>query len=538
MATDNSDKTSPDSNSGKKSADGMSMKERLLAARKADAEGAAPAGAPPVPAARPVARPASATPTPAAKPAATPAPSARPAAKSMAPASVSPASEAPTRKPVKLAGAREEERALKSGAKKQVSEDVRREIEMLRKNQDKWITYGWIVAGALLLIAGVTYYITSSHKKAIDDAEKARQDRVARWISDIKGIDAAKPADWAKFEAMLADPANTEPRNSNTGGARELTARLGSTIQQNKERIQEQVELLKGIVEIEQIATEAGSKSAEDLSKARRRLTLYQGQTETLGVENGQRVTKAGTLIDRAFVAKLHEEAKAAGAKGPAEAKAALAVYTKAEDEIIKLLNDATKKRLEEVKEYYIGHYREMITEADLLSAIVFTPDAIEKVAWLDLLSGEQKDKWQRPGFTGWELKDGVIKGNTELASRSTAIMSIGDAEQWREYVLELEFAVLKGDAQVHYRLGASVNNASINIPLATTGNSAFKPGQAVTMTTSIVGSTLKYSFTDPDHSPSEEILSWSTNRKGGIGLSVPPGCDIKVTKMRVRPLR
>lgn len=521
MATDNSDKQSPDSSPSKKSADGMSMKERLLAQRKA-AEGAGapskPASAPPVPAARPATRPAAA---PATKPAAT---SARSAAE-----------EAPVAKrPVKLSAAREEAR---SGSKKPVSEDVRREIEMLRKSQDKWITYGWMVALGLLLVAGVTYYITHGKKVAIEEAEKARIASIQTWIDEIKGLDLMKPADQDKFDALIKDPAN-EPRwKTTTLDAMATTTRIRSTIAKNREDQIQMKGLIDGINELEEIARNASSKSSEDLAKARRRLREYEGRSE-LAIEQTQRVAKSAVQIEQAYAAKLHEEAKAAAAKGPSEIKNALAAYTKAEDEIIKLLDDATKKKLEDQKNFYLGHYKEMITECDALVATAFTPEVIDKTPWLDLLTSPGKDGWQQAGFTGWQIKDGVMQGLTELGAKATSVMSVGDREQWRDFVLEMEFIPVKGDPVLHARLGRTANTTTINYSIGTSGQNAFKPGSTNTITVTVIGSTAKASFSDSDHSASEDSLSQYMARKGGIGISVPPGAEIKVTKMRIKALR
>jgi hypothetical protein len=526
MATDNSDKQSPDANSGKKSADGMSMKERLLAQRRAEAEGASkPAAAPPVPAARPAQRPATAP----ARPAAAPAPQ---AAKSAA----APA-EAPAKRPVKLAGAREEARTER-GAKKPVSEDVRREIDMLRKRQDKWITYGWMVALGLLLIAGITYYITKSKKDAIEAADKERIEKVKNWVDTVKAFDVTKPSDWEAFDKLFKDPENEKYWKVNTLDSNAITIRIKSTMAKNKEDAEVLKDVINGIAGLEAIASTASSKTAEELEQARRRVALFAAQGSGLAMEQTQRISKSGDTIDRAYIAKLHDDAKSLAGKGPGEMKNALAAYTKAEDEVIKLLDEATKKKVEEQKTYYMGHYRDMITECDALVAVAFTPDVIEKTPWTDLLSGAQKDNWQQAGFTGWQLKDGVLQGNTDLGAKSTSVMSIGDREQWRDYVLEVEFAVAKGEPVLHCRLGRTVNNTTINYTIGTTGQNAFKPGSTNTITATVIGSSAKVAFSDPDRSPGEETLNWTTARKGGIGVSVPAGSDIKITKMRIKALR
>ena len=85
----------------------------------------------------------------------------------------------------------------------------------------------------------------------------------------------------------------------------------------------------------------------------------------------------------------------------------------------------------------------------------------------------DEIDAGKALGFTGWQIKDGVLQGNTDLGSRSTSIMSIGDREKWRDFQLEMEFSVTKGDPVLHARLGASVNNTTIKTDAAPSSNNA-----------------------------------------------------------------
>jgi hypothetical protein len=171
---------------------------------------------------------------------------------------------------------------------------------------------------------------------------------------------------------------------------------------------------------------------------------------------------------------------------------------------------------------------------------MIFTPDAVERAPWMDLLSGEQKDKWQHPAFKGWQIKDGVLDGvGPDLDSKSTAIMSIGDQEQWHDFVLDCEFTLVKGEATFHFRLGPAVNNSTLSIPVSTSGGVPFKAGAPNQMTVSMIGSAFKVTFADPEHAPHEEPeVPWTIRRKGGIAISVPPGSEIKISKMKIKVLR
>lgn len=525
MANEQSDNQDLGSSSGKKPADGMSTKDRLLAARRAAAEGGgASPSAPPVPAARPAG---SAAPRPATPVA---------AAKSLAqPASDSTAT---AKRPMKLAASKEEERAARRG-KKPVSEEVRREVDMLRKQQDKWITYGWIVAVVLLLIAGVTYFIVNAKKTAMDDIEKARVENVRTFLVDVDKCDIETLPGIEQLVKLTTDPANDPRWKTETLNARAIVSQKVGRAVSNKERIRVNTELLNGIVTLEEFARGASSKSSDELAKGKRRVLEYENQID-LGLDNLQRVAKARMEIDRAYASKLHDEAKAAAGKGPSEARAALAFYTKAEDEITRLLDESVKgsKKNKEMQDYFQPIYQEMIVEADAIVAQVFTPEVIDKTPWTELLSGEQAAKWQHPGFAGWQIKDGVLLANTDLGSKSTAIMSIGDAEKWRDFVWECEFTLVKGEATFHFRLGSAVTNAVDSVTMSTTGSTAFRAGTPNLFTYSVVGSKVRQAFADPDRSALEMDLSTLKTRKGGIGISVPAGSEIKLAKMRIKVLR
>ncbi len=409
---------------------------------------------------------------------------------------------------------------------------------MLRKSQDKWIMYGWIVAVAMMLIAGSVYFVVHN-KKAKEVAEQvARKEKITGFMKEVLALDEHKTADNAKIIDLLNS--SDDWKVEDYGSYPQLSAKRGAA-QRERDRLKEQGELLDGIADLEATCGNASSKSSDELNKSRRRAVDYEVRGAELDQAVKLRLTKAHGCIDKAYVGKLHEEAKALIAKGPAEARNALSAIQKAEDEIVRALDDATKNRKDvETITYYSDQLKSIIPEGDALVAQLFTPDVIERTPWTDVLAGEQKDKWQHPAFKGWQIKDGVLTGvGPDLDSKQTAIMSIGDQEQWRDYVCDIEFTLVKGEATFHYRLGGAVNNTTLSLNVSTGGGAPFKAGAANQMTSTVLGSSWKVVFADPDHPAHEEQeVPWTIRRKGGIAISVPPGSEIKITKMKVKVLR
>jgi hypothetical protein len=525
------------------------MKERLLAQRRAEAEAAArtsggkAGSAPPVPAARPAAPGTGAAraqaAAAAARAASTPANATPPAPTTDARIPVPEpraASSATTRRPV-LSAAKEEERSRRKAA----SSEVMREVEALRKQQDKWITYGWIVAGSLMLIAGVTYFIVKGKHEAKKAEEAARLAAIDAFVAEVKRLDPHKPSDIERIIEMTSDEASFHLWKVPDHNAFDVVTAHVGTARRERERQKQLDELRAGIADLEAICANASGKSADDLAKARRRIGEYEVAGAELDDAFRLRVARARACIEQGYIVKLRDDAKALAAKGPAEAKDALTAMTKAEDEIVRMLDDAIKSRKpQETVQFYQDQLKAIIPESDALVKQVFTDEVIEKTPWTDLLSEGQKQHWQNAAFKGWQIKDGVLQGvGPDLDSKVTAIMSVGDQLRWRDYLFECEYQLVKGEATFHFRLGASVNNNTLSFPVSTTGGVPFKANTPLNISARVLGSYIKVEFGDEEHTPYEEQeMRWTVTRKGGIGVSVPPGSEIKITKMRIKVLR
>src|SRR5438105_938036 len=324
-----------------------SMKERLLAQRRADA---AKAGPPPVPAAKPAMRPAMGPATPANQPPGSPparsaASAARPQA---APAAARPALvETDIKRPLKLQSQRADEFEQKTRTRREsktINPEVQREVEMLRKRQDKWITYGWIVAGGLLAIAGIVLLVVMNKKGTIDREAKEYEDRINSLVARLDKLDV-KTEVGANEGLKLGEETKGEWTTTWIPGVKaDFTNKIAQATS-SLDHLKEVRELADGLKLVKAAVQNAANMKPEELAQVRRNLLQYETKGSEIGPEFMADVADAKQKVNHVYAERLHEEAKAAAARGPSEARAALVIYTKAEDEIASLLDEAVQKK-------------------------------------------------------------------------------------------------------------------------------------------------------------------------------------------------
>jgi hypothetical protein len=218
-----------------------------------------------------------------------------------------------------------------------------------------------------------------------------------------------------------------------------------------------------------------------------------------------------------------------------------LSTATRDEDEVSKLRDEAisAKKSDEEIGRWS-AKLKDLIPRTDALVHNVFTPEVIERTPWTDLLSGAQKQAWQQAGFQGWRIDDkGVLVARMpDVDTQVSGIMTVGDLTPWRDYVFECEFALIRSEAVFHFRLGSAIDNSTVNVRFSTTGAAALEAGRNYVMTVRLIGSAFQLVLADGKGDFEEPNLSWDVRRKGAIGISMPPGSEIRITRMRIKILR
>lgn len=513
----------------------LSMKEKLMAQRRAQsAEGVTPPAAPAAPASAPsakaqaaAAKPAStAAPASAAKPAsAAPAGAAKPVAST--PKAASPAnSGAQAAKPAQRTRGRDT-------AKKEVSADVQRTTNIIKEKENKIMTYVWIACGVMALAAGGFLWNTISTNNAREEARLERERRIASALSTLKdGRDPLKEVD-AKWILEKAQELQSDWDDTNVEGpVRDIMRRAQNTLDQAKER----GELTDRMNTLEGQANSPAALSVEQIKQARRTAQDLIEKSSLMGDEFKTRGEVSRDKLDRAYFDKLISEAKAKG-----QTREALSLLTLAEIEINTALNTAARGKNQDRKKSYEELFKQVIVDSDAIAKAVFTPEAIEKESWKDALSGEQEKKWQKPGVDGFQISGSELHAvGPKAGSGKNGIISIGDGEQLRDFVVEIEFVPVKGNFRFYHRLYQRADNSVPQFDVSTRGNEApFKPGQSYRAVVSFIGSRYKVEFPETEITglPDEEV-GWTKQRYGAIGIEITDDSEIKIQKLRFKELR
>jgi len=404
---------------------------------------------------------------------------------------------------------------------------------MLQRRENKIMTIAWIICAVLLLVAGGVWGMVQVKKSNEAAAFAAHEKAVADFLVEMKAFDLNNEAS-ANKAIEVAEARKDFWQDENIAGeVSGIAGRARSNLDSAKDK-RETLDRLKGV---EDGVQNAASQTPDQLAKVRRTIDDLAQRTELLGPEFKTRLDTARVAADRVYAARLHEDAKAQAAKGPSEARAALTAYTRAENEVTTLLDRAVKMKNTEAQEYFKQHFKDIITESDAVSTALFTPEVIEKTPWKDLLSGEQVKKWQNDGLKGFRIENGVLQAVGPDAGGKLGVMSIGDVEQWRDFQMEIEFAV-EGGVTFFFRLGRRYDTSSESIQLSTVGNEGLKPKQPYTAVATFVGSKWTFAMPNSDIPQRDYDINWTRVRKGAFGVTVPEGASLTISKLRIRELR
>ncbi len=429
-----------------------------------------------------------------------------------------------------------------------MSADVQREVEMLRKRQDKWLMYGWIVAGVLILVAGGAYMYSRHTVTTREEAAAA----YVQYMKDLQkeitsmplnSIDAANKiiarAEETKVTVRL--PSGAQDTGWKDTFVPEVTGKISGMVGKATSYIKTETtrnELINGLAALEAAVRDAANKKPEELAQLKRRLTEYEGGASQIGTEFETRVARAKIDLNRAVAKRLFDEAKVVASKG--EARAALVAYAKAEDELRALMDEAYTKRNQDAISWVEPLYQEAITESDKISTAAFTPEVIEKTPWIDVLATPDI-KGANDGFKGFRQENGQIQAiGPDPGSKREGIFSVGDLENWRDFVMEVEFVPVRGHTKLYWRLGKQVQAAPDEVHVDLAGTDGYKPGQTYSIKATYIGSKRTFEYS-PNLERDVDIvdgIGWRKQRVGAFGFVLSEGAEFKVTKLRIKVLR
>ncbi len=396
----------------------------------------------------------------------------------------------------------------------------------------------WIVTGVLALGATIFVVVVAQKNTAAREAEEAVAREQTRIIDEVRRLSAlatrASAEELIQFTDKEKDQWQASDNAQDIGTAR---ARALTLIEREKQRTLR----LQSMEAIEKDLAQLATLSPDRIGEHRRALGDLEIGADIMGAEFQARIGKAKGDLNLAFVNSLHADAKAFAAANPDQGSAALGRYTKAEDEILKLFDDAVKTRNKALRAIFEPHFRDVIKESDELATATFTPAVIEKAPWKLLLVGEQAGFWNPVKAQGFShhLENGTLSIiGPDANAKGQGLISIGDREQWRDFVLDMQFTLESGEFELYTRLGQRADSTVPMVKFSTSGEGAIVAGKQYEITVKMIGSTLELIYYPEDFTPDPITANWTQSRKGAVGFLLPAGTKMKVTRMRVKELR
>jgi hypothetical protein len=501
-------------------------------APRAPGAASAPRAAPAPAAGRPVAsKPADrqSSAAPAARP--RPTESARSEASSKAAAPASPPPPVPARKAVK-------------GSSKKKQRVETHSSEEIQKKSSREVLVAFLIAFVILGVAGGALYKAYLKKTSEETADRKHKEEIETFRATFMAMDMTTEEG---ATALVAFGAENKPKWEVEEFAGEVVSRTAKA-KNFLEAAEERRKVVQRMEAVEAVLARAAELQPSELAEPRRQLEEIAARAELVGPEFVQRVAAAQQQADSVYLERLLSSANAAAATEPLD-RAALTTIQQAEDEVLKIFEaayrawDVNKQEatLREKKERYEKLYTGLIKLSDESVERFFTPEVVAAVPWTDLLATDQEANWVGATVQGFEHR--IVNGVLHMVGPAPevggeGIISIGDREQWRDFALDIEFTLVKGECSIHLRLPRTFQENVQNINL-TTDDGYYEAGVSHKFTVSLIGSTqLEEDVSEESIGPSKVKVPWTQVRKGAIGISLPKNSEVKFTRFRIKILR
>jgi hypothetical protein len=401
-----------------------------------------------------------------------------------------------------------------------------------KTERDPIIFFGWIAAAVLIIVGGGIVFVIKGKKDRERQAFEVREAKLHEVLTKLRSLDSAVEAQAAEGKRYAEEKQDVWKGTEIEAEVDSLVSRFAISLEINKEK----KDLRDRLTNLEEKLKNPQSVSVEEMREIRRKLEELDLQKDKVGPEFAASVGQLRNSFGRVYATRLRDDAQSFAAANPDKGLGALARYKDAEDEIYKLFESAYTARLEEARKYFEEQYRGIQAEGDALCASVFTPEMVERTPWKNLLTSDMTKDWVASSVEGfsWRIEretlrvEGPAKG-----SGKKGILSIGDREKWRDFVLEFEVTFESGEIELFVRLGAHADRRAMSVSMAV--GPAFTAGAPYSCELTCIGN--KFSLKIGDETLEPEI-PWTVSRKGSVGIVVDEETKVRFSKMRVRVLR
>lgn len=402
-----------------------------------------------------------------------------------------------------------------------------------RSAADQAVRIGFMIAGAFILIAIGVFAYTSNTKQKREAEFAAHQKAVDDFAAEMRAYDSNNPADAEKIRERADKEQALWTPEPIANEITTLIAKATATLTAAKENEQ----TIKALEEIEQTLAMAENKTSDDLSELRRRIERASVKAEFAGKSIVDRFKAAKRNSADAFLKKLTEEARAFVAANPAATGDALTRYKKAEDEITNLYEKVGTgaDKDDEAKAAYAQMLKEIYSESNAICARAFTDAAVSQVPLRDLI---QDKTWTASTVKGFDYApvNGALKIiGPDAGTKSRGVMSIGDQEVWRDFVIDMTIERSKGKLELFFRAGKNLDGTVLSYLLNEKNVPANTPTHLVA---SVIGGRFKITIDGAEAPVVEMDVPPAMRRKGAFALAISPETEVTITKLGARVLR
>jgi hypothetical protein len=444
------------------------------------------------------------------------------------------AATAPPRRAARAEAADDDDRPRKRHTANDGHERI--DVRKLQEKENKKIAMiGWMAVGGLVLITGIVLLVVMSNHSARDEAVERRKKEILEFRNQVMNVPMNDEQALVKMRDHIdankklyrGTPIETEITQQRTA----IVGTIGMMV-----KTRGLVERMQGIE-----AQLAANPSSENLGKqyAAVRDADLKLQADDAGGQYQANYNNLVKKVARQYIDVLSAESAAAASATTGEA---LAPYGTLEDTLRLEMERAMQSTDTEAQQQYGSLLKKTMTEVDAIGARLFDEAYINKAPWIDLLA--DKEHWlvrESPTFKA-QFGAGLLLTNAAGEEAKSGGVSYKPGENWRDYVLDMEFKLDSGTIVVYVRVGDAMDTKmvpgfTVGVPQ---GNKTFnvlaEPGKVHTLQVSVIGRTL-IALLDGQN-PYQDDIAANKSRRGEPGIVAQAGTNATISRMRVRKLR
>jgi hypothetical protein len=387
---------------------------------------------------------------------------------------------------------------------------------------------GWIAALAFLVIGGVILAVVMSKHRT----DRQREKEYTRSLNELGDQLAAADLETMAGAQAAIDLVTSKKELWNNSRLEQSALDVESRAKRAIERLREQEAIVQQLDQAEAQLANAQALTLQQLEDAVVQVRGLQPKVRDLGDEIVARFTTLRNQGQQTLVTKLSAEAKAMAERGGADWRATLNLFARAEDQLQTLATQAALDKDAEGGKRYAEMRTEMIRASDAFSDRVLTRDVIEQVPWRNLLAPGMEKEWLAGGPVEHRLAEGKLIAIGLPGGKGV----VSTKQQWRDLVLDIEFAVDRGKAELYFRVQEKADSSQVpSLTLGVDGAIPATPGTPTSVTISLIGSKLSAQI---GGTSLDEQIPARKMRHGVIAIAPDSGTALTITRLQIRELR